>query len=218
MNLWQNHQRQSALTLLELLIVIAVLSVLCALLLPRGRCKGKSPQVACLNNLKQVVLGEIIWANDHGATDSLRAQLSTNAAGLREPLLRDGLARYYQALSNELVSPKILTCPSDRRRVVNDFAALNTHHLSYFLNMDVGAAANSTALHGDRQIEFTPQSHGGFVTLSPNTRVRWAKGIHSRNGDAVGSVAYPDGSVQTVSDGADAFAAAKQAGHRLIFP
>ena len=216
----KNH-RQLGLTFVELLIILAVVCLLCALLYPPARgCKGKAPRIACVNNLKQVALSELVWANDR-SSEELPAQLSTNSGGLRELLVEGGLARYYQSLSNELTSPRILACPSDSRKPTDDFAALTTNHLSYFLNLDAILGTNFSAVfHGDRQIEFTPPRRGPSITLSNGTDIRWAKGIHSKD-DQGGNAASVDGSVQSVASRADVeevFRVARQGGHRFVFP
>jgi prepilin-type N-terminal cleavage/methylation domain-containing protein/prepilin-type processing-associated H-X9-DG protein len=53
-------------TLLELLVVIAVISILAALLLPvLGKSKQKAWQTACSNNVRQLQLGWIMYASDY---------------------------------------------------------------------------------------------------------------------------------------------------------
>jgi len=55
-----------AFTLIELLVVIAIMAILLALLLPvLSRAKQKGRSVTCLNNLHQLSLGCMIYANDN---------------------------------------------------------------------------------------------------------------------------------------------------------
>ncbi len=56
-----------AFTLIELLIVIAIITILAALLLPTvGRAKAKARQTACMNNLRQLGMATAIYVGEHG--------------------------------------------------------------------------------------------------------------------------------------------------------
>lgn len=204
-------------TFIELLVVIAVLVILAALLLPgTTKNKAKATTIRCTSNLKQVGLAFRIWSGDHQDTNPM--QISVTNGGAMEAVLSGNIVAVFQVMSNELNTPKILFCPTDKKRIQattfdssdpsigkwrgTTLFSGNTN-LSYFVGLDAKDTSPSMFLSGDDNFLFGGNSGGyggkpvtpGVFTATTNTPVAWNDTRHLKQGN----VALADGSVQGFS-------------------
>lgn len=195
--------RQHAFTFIELLMVLLLLGMLAALLALRfqfmtaGAQSGSpSPNrtIQCVNNLKNIGLAFRVFAVDNA--DQFPMQLPRKAGGTREDVASGSAFPHFQAMSNELASPKILVCPADNRSPADSWPKLANGKVSYFVGLDAAETLPQTLLSGDRNVTLDGKElKSGLAELGTNASVGWSGQLHQ----GAGNVALGDGSVQQFS-------------------
>lgn len=185
-----------ALTLKEVLVVLAVVALLAAVVLPLlARTYHRASRINCVHNLKIVGAGFRLWATDHH--DRFPQRLSTNEGGTLE--FGADIAAHFRVLSNQLLSPKVVVCPTDANAgalSATSFATLTASNISYFLGLEAEETPPQMILSGDANLTSDGNPvRSGWFTAGANAEVDWGEDRHQRSGN----VGFADGSVMQMT-------------------
>ena len=200
MRTYSSRRWRSGLSLTELVVLVAVMGIVAMIFLPyiaqqRRPQHGKSPRIKCIYNLKNVGLAFRIFATDNNDLFPPQVMVSNGVAQSQIDAMN-----VFRWLSNELSTPKILSCPADAKREAADlkvnFDTMAAKNISYFASLTANETNPQAFLAGDRNLMTNGKAVGpGILELTTNSGVSWSKEIHVEQGN----IAMADGSVQQMS-------------------
>ena len=177
-------------TLLELLVVIALIAILASLLLPAlNQAKARARRVGCLNHLRQIGVAFQSFAHDHNGQFPMAIPGSSGGSAEFTSMSYKTAGAFYfsfhhfQVLSNELVSPRLLVCPADARVAATNFASLQNQNLSYLVGLRADYSRPQSILAGDRNLTNDFAGPTALVRLQANRGWRWTSELHQFKGN-----------------------------------
>jgi prepilin-type processing-associated H-X9-DG protein len=209
------NQRTAALTLVEVLVVIAVIFLLVFILSPGFvDNRAKTQRIGCISNLRQIGIAYTILADNNGG--KYPRQVSLTNGGVMELIVTGNVVACFQVMSNQLPTPKVLLCPADTKHMAaTDFAnGLAGSNISYFVGLDAAPYQPQAILSGDDNLMVNgTKARSGILNLHSNDSLAWTIERHGGKGN----IGLADGSVQQVT-GTGLTAAAGLATNRLAIP
>lgn len=201
-----------AFTRAELLVIVAVVTLLALVVLPAlANTRPRSARVICANNLRQIAAAMQLWGNDH--SDQAPWDVAIAEGGTKVHPLAVNAWLHFAWMSNELVSAKVLLCPSDSGRPAFDFslapdtgylhANLRGNATSYLLSHAFRGSPN-VLLVADRNMG-SDQGAGGCAVFNTALRASmrpfsgafvWTTNLHNQQGNFLRA----DGRVEQLSN------------------
>jgi type II secretory pathway pseudopilin PulG len=204
---------EKAFTRVDGLVMVLLVGFLFAVLLPAlANTQARSERLQCLNNLRLIARAFQIWGADHGDYRPWRVAESEGGTSRQN---KAGNVWYELSwVSNELVTPTILVCPSDTetRRIALDFSSraeggllhfnYRNNAVSYFLALDTFPELPDVVLAGDRNLQVDGVNGGcssginnATVIRKPPSNAGWTNSIHRFSGNLV----FDDGHLEETS-------------------
>jgi len=164
----ERKQREAGFTLIELLVVIAIIAILAAMLLPAlAKAKDRALAVSCMNNSRQLMVGMMLFADDHQESFPINIWYPSTALSPKPPILNwvgDTMSTapnwfqntnisvlndpQYTQLAPYIKNINVYHCPADRFRVTiakKSFTRVRSYSMNGYLGDPSTIAGTTTA-------------------------------------------------------------------------
>ena len=205
----KHNGQQKGFTRIELFVVISAIVVLFMVVCPMlAKRYAKAGRVKCSSNLKQIALSFKMYAGDNdGKFPWIPRSSGTDFTNQLQ------VWQYFQIISNDLGSTKILLCPQEqeagKKQPAYEFSdsiyglahpSNQNHSVSYFLGVYSSESLTNAILGGDSTVttRINPQlySSNGTNAVEVATNSIWSSAPMQANHEGVGNFALADGSVR----------------------
>ena len=199
MRLSLQPKQRAGLNLVEVVLVVGTVALLALVFYPRlTRPKARVTFISCTTNLKQIGLSYRLFSNDHD--DKFPFAVSNESGGTLGLVNSPQVFHHFEAMSNELVTPKVLVCPTDRmngNRIAasNFFSSIANSNVSYFVGLDADESKSERLLSGDRNITGGKLNQSWLQLFTPVSPADWTGKMHLNNKTPYGNIGLSDGSV-----------------------
>lgn len=180
-----HSKRTAGFTLIEVLVVVAILALLVGILLPslsRARQQGKA--AVCLSNMRQLGMAVIMYAHKY---DGYSVDYGLSHGGSV-----DKDRTWYETLEKDYGDKLVMQCPADkspfweREHVTNSTRRLTSYGLNDYL------AGREEGYEGYRKIHRVPRPSTTIIFVEMNEQSDFATSDHIHAADFIGDPTQPE--------------------------
>ena len=179
-------------SLVELLTVIAIIGIVAGMLLTvLSRADKRAKRVTCINSLRETGIAFHEFSDDHNGNYPMQVPASEGGS---QDYLEAAAAingnfyfayRFFQTLSNVLITPKMLVCPNDNRVSATNFTLLRNANISYFSTAFARVGDSSALLAGDRNLTNNLDTQQSRLLFTPESPLKWTSEMHQFRGNVL---------------------------------